>query len=132
MSETKEIKRTEQEALREERDVPVFAPAADITEQSDAFELVADMPGVDEQHITIDLEDDVLTVRGQALAAADLDEKRLVYSEFATGDYRRVFRIGRKIDREGIRAGVKNGVLRIRLPKAKEARARRIPVEAAS
>jgi len=91
--------------------------------------LVADMPGVDETSVSIDLEGSELTIRGTFLPKAP-DGYSLTYQEYGSGDFERSFTLGDTIDRDGIKAEVKDGILRLTLPKAKEAQPRRIAVKA--
>ena len=103
-------------------------PAVDIYEVNDALVVVADMPGVDEKHLDVSLENDVLTLTGHAAAQdpAGLDP---LYREFAAADYRRSFTIATDIDREKITATIRHGVLRITLPRSAATKARKIDVQ---
>ncbi len=105
----------------------VFTPAVDIIEQKDYILLFADMPGVDENTVDVTLDKDLLTIHG-SVEAETIKGHRLVISEFGTGDYERTFTVSNDIDREKIIASVKDGVLRLTLPKAVIARTRKIPV----
>ncbi|MFA6110430.1 MAG: Hsp20/alpha crystallin family protein [Candidatus Latescibacterota bacterium] len=107
----------------------IFSPRADVYETSDAIVVVADMPGVDENGVNLTLEKNVLTIRGD-VATPQRDGQRLTYTEWEDGDYERSFVLSEGVDRDGIGATVKNGVLRLTLPKAREAMARKIPVKA--
>ncbi|HTL52290.1 MAG TPA: Hsp20/alpha crystallin family protein [Planctomycetota bacterium] len=107
----------------------LVTPRTDILETSDRVLLIADMPGVDEKAVEITLEKNLLTIRGRAAWEAPADFK-LAYQEFALGDYERSFRLSDEISREGIAASMKNGVLRVTLPKAEPVRHRRIEVKA--
>jgi len=109
------------------RQTPVFVPRVDVRENESEVVLVADMPGVDETHVSIDLEGSELTLRGTFVPKAP-EGYSLTYQEYESGDYERTFTLADTIDREGIRAVVKDGVLRLTLPKAKATQPRRIPV----
>jgi len=105
-----------------------FIPPTDIYEKEDGLVLVADMPGVDENSVSVTLEDDVLTISGH------VDEQKLegyepVYREYRVGDYERAFVLSEDVDRERIEATIKNGVLRLFLPKSETARPRKIAVK---
>ncbi len=106
-----------------------LTPAVDIFEQDEALVIVADMPGVDEKHLDVSLENDVLTLAGHAAAQdpAGLDP---LYREFEAADYRRSFTIATDIDREKITATIRHGVLRITLPRSAATKARKIAVQA--
>lgn len=107
----------------------VFMPRTDIYETKDAIVVLADMPGVDEKSIDIMLEKNVLTLNGFVEPSTPTGLS-LTYAEYAIGDYRRVFTLSNEVDREGISATVSNGVLRLVLPKSKQAEARKITVKA--
>lgn len=106
-----------------------LTPAVDIFEKDDALVVVADMPGVDEKHLDVTLENDVLTITGHAAAQdpAGLDP---LYREFEAADYRRSFTIATEFDREKITATIRHGVLRITLPRSAATKARKIAVQA--
>lgn len=107
----------------------VFAPLADIYETQETIVVLADMPGVNENTIDITLEKNVLTIHGFTAPQAE-DNLRLIYCECPEGNYRRVFMLSEEVDRDDIQATVKNGVLKLVLPKSPKARARKIPVKA--
>lgn len=111
------------------RDVRCFIPRADIYEMDDQIVIVADVPGADEDSIEITLEKNVLTLNAFVDPAAP-EGHTLNLAEYEVGDYQRSFRLSNEIDREKIEATVKDGVLRLYLPKAGEARARKISVKA--
>ena len=108
----------------------VFKPDVDIMEQKDDTVLTADLPGVDERSLDITLEKSVITIRG-TVAPEIPAGFRLVYGEYAVGDYERAFTLSDEVDKDRIQATVKNGVLKLVLPKAAAAKARRIAVTAA-
>jgi HSP20 family molecular chaperone IbpA len=111
------------------RDRIAFVPRADIYETGEAITIVADMPGVDEHSVDITLEKDVLTINGYV----DSDPpggSNLDYAEYQVGDYQRAFTLSDEIDRDGIEAVVKDGVLRLHLPKITEAKTRKIAISA--
>lgn len=108
----------------------VFMPRADIFETADAIVLVADMPGVDEKGVDITLEKNVLTISGHVEPEKVAENARLAYEEYEVGDYQRVFTLSDEVDREHIEAALKNGVLRVTLPKAGAAKTKKISVKA--
>jgi HSP20 family protein len=104
---------------------PVFTPAVDIFENKEALILVADMPGVSKDGVEIHIEDNQLGIRGQ-IAAENLGSPLI--EEYPTGDYMRTFTLSNLIDQSRIEAGMKNGVLRVVLPKAEAAKPRKITI----
>lgn len=109
------------------RDLPVYIPAADIYEKPDAILVMCDMPGVDEKHIEVSLEDDVLTLAGEQLIAEPQGYER-IYRSRRPGLFRRSFTLHSEIDRTKINARVKQGVLSLVLPKSKKAQPKKIAV----
>lgn len=105
-----------------------FTPRVDIYEIDNETVLLADMPGVDETSVEVTLEKDLLTIVGHVLHQP-LDGYELAYAEYRVGDYKRTFIVSDDIDREKLEATVKNGILRLVLPKAETAKARRIEIQ---
>jgi HSP20 family molecular chaperone IbpA len=111
------------------RDRLAFVPRSDIYETGEGITVVADMPGVDETSVDIALENNVLTIRGY-VEPVEPEGRSLAYSEYRVGDYERAFSLSDQIDQDGINALVKDGVLRLHLPKITEARRRTIAIRA--
>lgn len=105
---------------------PVFMPPVDIYEEKDNLVLVADMPGVKEEDVDIHLEDNVLTLRAKVQEILPNAEPLL--QEYRTGDYYRRFTISNLVDHEKISARMKDGVLKIILPKAEAKKPKKIQV----
>jgi HSP20 family molecular chaperone IbpA len=106
----------------------VYVPKVDIYEAKDAIELVADMPGVDEKSVDITLDKNILTIAGTVEPEAYKDHS-ITYSEYDTGDYERAFTISDEVDRNKIEASVKQGVLRVTLPKVEPVKAKKIAIK---
>lgn len=129
---TQEIQKREGQSLEQAertRSRRIFSPRADVYEAAEAIAVVAEMPGVAEGGVDITIEKNVLTIRG-AVEARTSEGYRQVYSEYGEGDYERSFILSDTVDHERIEAALKNGVLRLKLPKVKEALARKIQVKA--
>jgi HSP20 family molecular chaperone IbpA len=105
-------------------------PRADIYEVEDQLVIVMDVPGADENSIDIVLEKNILTVNTY-IEPGDPEGYGLAYAEYEVGDYQRSFKLSDDIDREKIEAAIRDGVLRLYLPKSKESRTRKIGVKAA-
>ena len=112
------------------RQRPVYTPPTDIYDNDSSVVLVSDMPGVDEKSVEVTLEDNVLTIVGRTPDFAPEGYRR-TYAEFEPGDYQRSFVLSDRADSTGIEASVKNGVLRVMVPKSKPAQ-RKIPIVGAS
>jgi HSP20 family molecular chaperone IbpA len=112
------------------RDRKIFIPPVDIVESKDAILLTADMPGVDEKNVHVTLEKGVLTVLGE-IEPVSVKDRKLAYEEYEIGDFERSFTLSDEIDPDRIEATLKNGFLRLVLPKTEAARAKKIPVKTA-
>ena len=109
---------------------PVFVPPTDIYETQDNVVLLVDMPGVPPDGVDITLEKRTLAIYGHAKDQQH-QNYRQVYAEYGDGDYERVFTLSEDIDRDGIEASQKNGVLRLVLPKVAPAKTRKIQLKMA-
>jgi len=128
----KEVQKKEAElqtGVERTRPARVYNPYVDILERKDDIVVIADMPGVDEKSVDITLEKNVLTIYGKVEPSIP-ENHRLVSSEYSIGDYQRAFTLSDQIDREGIQASVKNGELRLVLPKSEKMKTRKIEVRA--
>jgi len=121
----KEASRPEQgERTRQRR---VYAPDVDIIEKNDEIVVIADMPGVDEKSVEVILEKNLLTIYGKVDAEIP-EHHRLLVSEYGIGDFQRVFTLSDEVERDKIVATVKNGVLKLILPKIESIKTKKIPV----
>lgn len=111
------------------KNVPVFIPAVDIYESENSLTLLADMPGVPLGNVDIDLNADQLTIRSSVPQRPE-DNAKILFQEYCVGDYYRQFTLSNEIDREKIQASMKDGVLKLVLPKAEAAKPRKITVTA--
>lgn len=119
--------RSEVEATRDE---PAFVPATDIYEKEDAVLVRCDMPGVSEDQLEVTLEHYELTITGRQDAARWGEGYDPLSTEYETGTLHRSFKVPQQIDRENIKAHLHNGVLDIELPKAEQAKPRKIEIKA--
>lgn len=107
---------------------PVFVPAVDIFETDHNITLIADMPGVNPDQLDIDLRENTLTISGD-VPAMESDKESEVLREYRTGRYFRRFTLSEVIDQARITADIKDGVLRLSLPKVEKATPRKITVK---
>jgi HSP20 family molecular chaperone IbpA len=114
---------------KQESTVParLFTPTADIFEDANALTVVLEMPGVNKNNVDIHVEGGVLHIDGR-LDFSKYEGMQPVYTEYNIGHYRRSFTLSNKIDQSRIGAEMKDGVLTITLPKAEEAKLRRVAV----
>jgi HSP20 family molecular chaperone IbpA len=106
----------------------VFTPAVDIFETEKEITLLADMPGVKADDLTIDLRDNTLTLSADGAGEKNGDEEEIL-TEYETGRYYRQFTLGELINQENIDAALNNGVLRLTLPKVEKATPKKIAVK---
>ena len=107
-----------------------LTPAVDIFESDMGITLLADMPGVSKERLTVRVEGDNLTIEGRALI--DVPENiELLHSEVRSPYFRRSFTLSRELDPAKIEATLRNGVLQMHIPKSEAARPRRIEVKVA-
>ena len=105
-----------------------WAPAMDLLETDDHFVLRADLPGMSENDVNIELEDNVLTVSGER--KAEHEDKREGYYrvERAFGSFARSLTLPKGVDGEAVTAAFDNGVLEVRIPKPEERKPRKITI----
>jgi HSP20 family molecular chaperone IbpA len=107
----------------------IFTPAVDIFETEKEIALLADLPGVKADGLTIDLRDDTLTLTGEVKPFEGTDEEDILM-EYDVGTYYRQFTLSEVIDQNKIDAQLQDGVLRLTLPKVEKAMPRQITVKA--
>jgi len=108
---------------------PVYRPSVDIMDSPSDVVLVADVPGVDESHLDITLDKNVLTIRGK-VEPTSFEGSTPVRTEYGVGDFERVFTVSDDVDHDAIEATVKDGVLQLKLPKTAQSARRKINVVA--
>jgi HSP20 family protein len=104
-----------------------FVPATDIYETEAALTIVMEMPGTSREDLDVSVEDGVLYVDGR-VRFDKYEGLQPLYTEYNIGHYRRSFALTNKVDQSKISAEMKDGVLTLLLPKAEEAKPRRIAV----
>jgi HSP20 family protein len=105
---------------------PRFSPLVDIWENDDGLTVVADMPGVSADGLSVDLKDNVLTIYGKV--PVESHDRKFLNQEYEVGDFYRQFSLSEQIDQENIKAAIKDGVLILSLPKQAPAQPRKITV----
>jgi HSP20 family protein len=123
-----------QEVQGQERVSPgrFYVPAVDIWEDEDGLSLCAEMPGVDPAHVSVELNDDVLSLEGH-VTLSDYEGLAPMYTEYNVGHFQRRFTIpgGERYDREKVEARLTDGVLEVTVPRAARAKPRRIAISGA-
>ena len=105
----------------------VFTPSVDIFETERELTLLADLPGVTPENLTIDLRENTLTLIGEVEPIESANEEDILI-EYEIGKYYRQFSLSNVIDQSKINAKMTDGVLRLILPKIEEAKPRKIEV----
>lgn len=105
-----------------------WAPAVDIFERGDDLIIRAEIPGVDKDDIDVNVEKNTLTIRGERKREKEYEEDRTFRMERVFGSFVRTFSLPRTVDASGISASYSNGVLELQLPKAEEAKPKRIEI----
>jgi len=131
-NETQDTKKKEAATVQREertRERRVYVPSVDIIEGKEETTVIADIPGVDESSVDITVEKNILEIYGKVDPEIPQD-MRLAISEYGIGDYHRRFTLSDEIDMDRIQATLKNGVLKLILPRAEKAQTRKIEVKA--
>ena len=117
------------EAQRREQQ-PFVVPPVDVFENESGITLLADLPGVSRDRLGVRVDGENLVVEATA-ATPQPQEMQLVYGEAQYPSYRRQFALSRELDASRIEATLKDGVLKLTIPKLEEARPRRVEVRVA-
>jgi HSP20 family protein len=105
-----------------------WAPALDISERKDAYLVTVELPGLKPEDLDITLEDGLLTIQGERQFTAESSEQQFHRVERRYGAFRRSITLPAHVTAEGIQASFEDGVLQILVPKAEEAKPKRIQV----
>jgi len=107
---------------------PAWVPALDISERKDAYLVSVELPGLKAEDLDITMEDGLLTIQGERHFANDSSEQQFHRVERRYGAFRRAITLPAHVMAEGIQASFEDGVLQILVPKAEEAKPKRIQV----
>jgi HSP20 family protein len=110
---------------------PVWAPALDIAERKDTYLVSVELPGVKLDDLKITLDDGLLTIQGERSFADDTSEQQYHRVERSYGAFRRSITLPAHVMADAVEASIEDGVLQILVPKAEEAKAKRIEVRPA-
>jgi HSP20 family protein len=105
-----------------------WSPAVDIFETEGEIVVKAELPGMDRKDITLNLENNVLTLRGERRFEKETKDENYHRIERSYGTFSRAFSIPASVDEEKIRADYKDGVLKIALPKKEQAKPKQIRI----
>ncbi len=116
------------ESLTNWEDSTVWSPRIDVKETKDAYEVLADLPGMEKKDINISLHDNVLTVSGERKHEEKSEDENRYFKERVYGNFSRSFRLPYQVDHKDVHAEYKNGVLKVVLQKSEEAKPREIEI----
>jgi HSP20 family molecular chaperone IbpA len=122
-----QLQTTDAATKTEQQQQPSVIPPVDVFENESGITLLADLPGVSREGLSLRVDGDTLTLEATASVEGPR-EMQLVYGEAQFPAYRRSFALSRELDTGNIEAQLKDGVLRLSIPKLEEARPRRIEV----
>jgi HSP20 family molecular chaperone IbpA len=125
MNEKTDLTARKENIVARRQDIPRVAPVVDIYENEDEILLYADMPGVAKDQVTINVDNGKLEIAG----TRKLQTKGTsTWQEFGDVEYRRVFSVPQSIDVGKVHAELKEGVLKLHLPKTEAAKPRTIQI----
>jgi len=108
-------------SLRHEASFGVSAPAVDVVEKKEAYQISAELPGLDEKDVEVVVADDLLTIKGEKKEEKEEKTKNYYVSERRYGSFQRSFQLPSGVDAEKIEASFQKGILTVTLPKTPEA-----------
>jgi len=122
-----QVMSSEKEARREQA---ALLPPVDVIEDAEGITLYADLPGVRKEKLNVRVDADILTIEGEVdlPSAKDIE---VTHVEVQLPRYRRAFTLGAELNAEKVGAEFKQGVLKLRIPKAEHAKPRKIEVQVA-
>lgn len=115
-------------SLGETSEMASWRPAVDIVEQEDKYVIKADLPGVDEKDVSIEIKDGVLTLKGERSNEYKEEKDNVYRCERSYGSFMRSFNIA-DINEEKIDAQYKDGILKIELPKAEQKKPKKVAIK---
>ena len=113
-----------------ERDSRRWVPQMDLIEAEDHFVLKADLPGLAEGDVSIEVQDGTLTISGERKAEHEQSERGWYRIERSFGSFSRSLTLPDGVDADGIQARFDRGVLEVRIPKPEERKPRRVEIKA--
>ena len=108
-----------------------WAPAVDLVEREDSLLLKADLPGMSEEDVQLEVRDNVLTISGERRAELEENQSGYYRMERSFGRFSRALQLPNGVDAAGIEASFDRGVLEVTIPKPEERKPRRIEINGA-
>jgi HSP20 family protein len=113
-----------------EGDARGWVPALDVIERPDAFEISVDLPGIDPADVEITVQDSTLTLSGSREFSSEVNEEQVHRVERRYGAFSRSLSLPKNVKADEIDAAFEEGVLTLRVPKAEEAKPKKISIKA--
>ena len=107
----------------------VLSPAVDLSEDERCFTVTAELPGVKKEEVTVELQDDVLTIRGEKKSEREEKKGKSHWIERSYGSFSRSFSLPPSAQAEEMKASFKDGVLTVEIPKREQAKTRQIAIK---
>ena len=111
------------------KDMPVLTPSTDIYEEKDSIVIICDMPGVSDKSVEVSYEGDVISLVGWQETIDNIQDKQLVLKGYRKGVYKRSFTMLTDVNIANISAKMKDGVLKVVLPKSERVKPKKINVQ---
>lgn len=106
-----------------------WTPSVDINETKDSYIVKSELPGVEKDDVDISIDDNLLVIRGEKRVEAESDEDKKHRKECLYGSFERSFSLPKQVDVNRVEATFNNGVLKLDIPKAEEAKPKQIQVQ---
>ena len=103
-----------------QNETAAYMPAVNIKEESDHYSIEVHAPGFAKENLSIGVDDNVLTIKGEISQKTELQNERWITREFRIGSFKRSFNLGGKVNTEAIAAQYLNGILIVNLPKLEQ------------
>lgn len=104
-------------------------PATDILETKDEYVFKVELPGIAKEDVFVELNDNMLTIKGERKEEKDIDKEAYHRCERCSGSFSRSFNVPKNVDNQKISATMKNGILELKVPKAEQAKPKEIPIQ---
>jgi len=113
----------------QQRAAQPWVPAVDIYEANDRFEISLDLPGMSSEQVSVDADNNVLSISGKRQRDKDSDQNKYKRMERSFGAFARKFNLPDSVDTRKIHAKMQHGVLTVTIPKQQQVQAKRIHIE---
>jgi len=114
--------------FEDEVSMSAWRPVVDIFDTDNAIVIKAELPGIKKDDVSVDVKDNVLTIKGERSLTKKIKEENYYRKERSFGKFQRSFTLPEAIDSARIKANFKNGVLEIEVPKAEEKKPKQISI----